>query len=88
MTKCLFSLRTLALPILLQSLVRLLFDLLKPLTNSFFTEIIKRLRALTLKLLPLQVDPESLTDPTSRIITPKVIAAYSKAAGDYGECVR
>lgn len=47
----------------------------------------KRLRALTLTLLPVEVDPESLNDPTSRIITPEVIAAYSKAAGDFSEAV-
>ncbi|KAG8922818.1 hypothetical protein FRC03_008681 [Tulasnella sp. 419] len=51
------------------------------------TKIIKRLRALTLKLLPLQVDTEELVNPTSRIITPSVISAYSKAAGDYAECL-
>lgn len=51
------------------------------------TEIIKRLRAMTLKLLPVQVDQETLVDPTSRVITPKVISAYSKAAGDFPEAV-
>jgi hypothetical protein len=53
-----------------------------------FTELIKRLRILTVTLLPLEVDLESINDPTSRIITPKVISAYAKAAGDLVEAVR
>ena len=48
----------------------------------------KRLRALTLALLPLEVDPASISEPTSRIITPQVIAAYRAAAGDFTEAVR
>lgn len=48
----------------------------------------RRLRALTLTLLPLEVDPDSINDPTSRVITPKVIAAYKAAAGDFTEAVR
>ncbi|KAG8921916.1 hypothetical protein FRC02_012272 [Tulasnella sp. 418] len=51
------------------------------------TKIIKRIRALTLKLLPLQVDPDEIVNPASRIITQKVVSAYSKAAGDYAECL-
>ncbi|KAG8965432.1 hypothetical protein FRC05_003269 [Tulasnella sp. 425] len=47
------------------------------------TKLIKRLRAMTLKLLPVQVETTTLVDPTSRVITPKVITAYSKAAGDF-----
>jgi hypothetical protein len=52
-----------------------------------YTELIKRLRILTVTLLPLEVDPGSINDPTSRIITPKVITAYTKAAGDLVEAV-
>lgn len=52
-----------------------------------FTELIKRLRILTLTLLPLEVDRESINDPTSRIITPKVISAYTEAAGDLVDAV-
>jgi hypothetical protein len=52
-----------------------------------FTELIKRLRILTLALLPLEVNRESINDPTSRIITPKVISAYTEAAGDLVEAV-
>ena len=52
-----------------------------------FTELIKRLRILTTTLLPLEVDQQSINDPTSRIITPKVIAAYMEAAGSLVEAV-
>lgn len=45
--------------------------------------MVKRLRALTLTLLPVEVDPESVNDPTSRVITPQVISAYRVAAGDF-----
>ncbi|KAL0949283.1 hypothetical protein HGRIS_009360 [Hohenbuehelia grisea] len=51
------------------------------------TKLVKRLRALTLTLLPLEVDPESINDPTSRVITPEVIAAYTAAAGDFVEAL-
>ncbi|GLB34039.1 putative calcium activated cation channel [Lyophyllum shimeji] len=51
------------------------------------TKLIKRLRALTLTLLPVEVDPESIKEPTSRIITPQVISAYRAAAGDFVEAL-
>jgi len=51
-------------------------------------ELVRRLRALTLNLLPVEVDPLSINDPTSRVITPEVIAAYRGAAGDFTEAVR
>lgn len=57
------------------------------LTILLFTELIKRLRILTLTLLPLEVNRESINDPTSRIITPDVISAYTKAAGNLVEAV-
>ncbi|KAJ7686075.1 calcium activated cation channel [Mycena rosella] len=47
------------------------------------TKLVKRLRALTLALLPVEVDPDSINDPTSRVITPRVIKAYHAAAGDF-----
>ncbi|KAJ7368610.1 hypothetical protein DFH08DRAFT_831810 [Mycena albidolilacea] len=47
------------------------------------TKLVKRLRSLTLALLPVEVDPESINDPTSRVITPRVINAYKDAAGDF-----
>ena len=48
----------------------------------------RRIRTLTYKLLPVEVPPETISDPTSRIITPQVIQAYIKAAGDFVEAVR
>ncbi|KIO12590.1 hypothetical protein M404DRAFT_684182 [Pisolithus tinctorius Marx 270] len=47
------------------------------------TKLIRRLRALTLRLLPVEVDTKSLSVPGSRIITPQVISAYVDAAGDF-----
>ena len=47
-----------------------------------------RLRALTLNLLPVQVDPDAINDPTSRVITPQVISSYIAAAGDLTDAVR
>jgi hypothetical protein len=52
------------------------------------SELIRRIRALTFRLLPVQVDLDTLSDPTSRVITSKVINAYATAAGDFGEAVR
>lgn len=51
------------------------------------SKLIRRLRALTLTLLPVEVDPESINEPTSRVITPQVIAAYRAAAGDFVEAL-
>ncbi|KAG2349128.1 hypothetical protein BDR05DRAFT_956507 [Suillus weaverae] len=51
------------------------------------TKLVKRLRALATKLLPVEVDEESIDDPTSRIITPNVISAFSDAAGDFVEAL-
>ncbi|RDB19925.1 Calcium channel YVC1 [Hypsizygus marmoreus] len=51
------------------------------------TKLVKRLRALTLTLLPVEVDPDSIDDPTSRVITPQVISAYKAAAGDFVEAL-
>lgn len=42
---------------------------------------------MTLKLLPVEVPLDSISDPTSRIITPQVINAYMDAAGDFMEAV-
>ncbi|KAF9054955.1 calcium activated cation channel [Hymenopellis radicata] len=52
-------------------------------TPDTLTKLVKRLRALTLTLLPVEVHPDSLNDPTGRIITPQVISAYRAAAGDF-----
>ncbi|KAG6817856.1 hypothetical protein H0H87_001688 [Tephrocybe sp. NHM501043] len=51
------------------------------------TKLVKRLRALTLTLLPVEVDPASINEPTSRVITPHVISAYKAAAGDFVEAL-
>ncbi|KAG6910952.1 hypothetical protein DXG01_006006 [Tephrocybe rancida] len=51
------------------------------------TKLVKRLRALTLALLPVEVDPASINEPTSRVITPQVISAYKAAAGDFTEAL-
>ncbi len=45
------------------------------------------MRTLTLKLLPLEVPLDSISDPTSRIITPQVVDAYITAAGDFTDVV-
>ena len=51
------------------------------------TKLVKRLRALTINLLPVQVHPKELNEPTSRIITPQVISAYRASAGDFEEAL-
>lgn len=50
-------------------------------------ELVKRLRALMLNLLPMQVEISSINDPTSRVITPQVVTAFKAAAGDFTEAV-
>jgi hypothetical protein len=45
------------------------------------------MKALTLTLLPIEVDPATLEDVTSRTITPQVVSAYISAAGDFVEAV-
>ena len=52
-----------------------------------FTELINRLRALTLIFLPVEVDHKSINEPTNRVITPKVVSAYKHAAGDFVDAV-
>ncbi|KAG2013304.1 calcium activated cation channel [Coprinopsis cinerea AmutBmut pab1-1] len=51
------------------------------------TKLVRRLRALTLALLPLEVEPSEINVPTSRVITPQVIAAYRAAAGDFQDAL-
>ncbi|KAG2060138.1 hypothetical protein BDR06DRAFT_948194 [Suillus hirtellus] len=51
------------------------------------TKLVKRLRALVTKLLPVEVDYKSINDPTSRVITPNVISAFLDAAGDLDEAL-
>ncbi|BGP17286.1 Calcium channel yvc1 [Rhodosporidiobolus nylandii] len=49
--------------------------------------IITRIQALTLELLPIQVDLDELTSPTSSILTKDVVEAYSVIAGDFAACL-
>jgi hypothetical protein len=42
---------------------------------------------MTLVLLPIEVDPLSINDPLSPIITLQVIASYRVAAGDFEDAV-
>ncbi|KAH8094840.1 hypothetical protein BXZ70DRAFT_991717 [Cristinia sonorae] len=51
------------------------------------SKLVRRLRTMTLTLLPVEVPLESLDDPTSRIITPQVISAYMASAGDFVEAL-
>ncbi|KAJ9094974.1 hypothetical protein QFC21_005767 [Naganishia friedmannii] len=51
------------------------------------TKIVKRIRVMTYKLLPVEVDVDDITDPTSSIVTPDVIKAYSKCGGDFAEAI-
>lgn len=45
------------------------------------------MRAMTLELLPVEVSPAAINEPTSRVITLQVISAYIAAAGDFHEAV-
>ncbi|KAK7695377.1 hypothetical protein QCA50_000012 [Cerrena zonata] len=56
-------------------------------TPDSISKLIRRLKALTYTLLPVEVPIDSLNDPTSRVITPQVISSYIAAAGDYLEAL-
>lgn len=56
-------------------------------THVSHSELIRRLRALTLKLLPVEVGTKELAAATSRIISPHVVKIYQQAAGDFQEAV-
>ncbi|GAA5930927.1 uncharacterized protein JCM15063_002498 [Sporobolomyces koalae] len=51
------------------------------------SRIVTRIQALALELLPIQVDLEEITSPTSSIITKDVIEAFSQIAGDFEHCL-
>ncbi|GAA5988336.1 hypothetical protein JCM10908_002170 [Rhodotorula pacifica] len=51
------------------------------------TRIITRIQALTLELIPIEVDLDEIRSPTSSIITKDVIEAYSQIAGDFKPAV-
>jgi hypothetical protein len=53
----------------------------------FELELVNRVRALTIALLPGEVDPKVINEPTSKIITPHVTKAFIDAAGDFIEAV-
>ncbi|KAK4688082.1 hypothetical protein P7C73_g2044, partial [Tremellales sp. Uapishka_1] len=51
------------------------------------SKLVKRIRALVTKLLPVEVDISDISDATSSIITPEVINSFAKCGGDFGEAV-
>lgn len=51
------------------------------------SRIVTRIQALALELLPMQVDLEEITSPTSSIITKEVVEAFSQIAGDFDHCL-
>lgn len=50
-------------------------------------ELVKRIRALTLRLLPIEVDEDDITAASSSIITQEVVEAYEEVGGDFKEAV-
>ncbi|WVO13318.1 hypothetical protein L204_100932 [Cryptococcus depauperatus] len=50
-------------------------------------KLIKRCRAMILKLLPVEVEMSQITDATSSVITPEVIESFARSGGDFGEVV-
>jgi hypothetical protein len=42
---------------------------------------------MAIKLLPVEVELNAITDATSSIVTPEVVKAFRKAGGDFGEAV-
>ncbi|KAK4048507.1 Calcium channel yvc1 [Microbotryomycetes sp. JL201] len=51
------------------------------------TRIVERIKALTLELLPIQVNLDEITSPVSSILTKDVVEAYSLVGGDFDKCV-
>lgn len=47
----------------------------------------KRLRALTLRLLPVEVEEEEITGASSSIVSPEVVDVYEEAGGDFREAI-
>lgn len=50
-------------------------------------ELVKRCRAMIIKLLPVEVGLSQITDATSSVITPEVISSFAKSGGDFGKAV-
>ncbi|KAF8351641.1 calcium activated cation channel [Amanita rubescens] len=57
---------------------------LKP-SQDTTDKLVRRLRAMVLQLLPVEVSPAEIRRPTSRIISPQVVSAFMGAAGDFVE---
>ncbi|OWZ56704.1 calcium activated cation channel [Cryptococcus neoformans var. grubii Br795] len=55
--------------------------------SDTITKLVKRCRAMVVKLLPVEVELSQITDATSSIITPQVITSFAKSGGDFGEAV-
>ena len=55
--------------------------------DESWIEIVKRIRALATRLLPVQVELDDISNATSTIITPEVIDAFGKCGGDFVEAV-
>jgi hypothetical protein len=51
------------------------------------TKLVKRVRLMILKLIPVEVNLEDITDATSSIVSPGVVAAFAQAGGDFSEAV-
>ncbi|KIR69162.1 calcium activated cation channel [Cryptococcus bacillisporus CA1873] len=50
-------------------------------------KLVKRCRAMIIKLLPVEVGLSQITDATSSVITPEVISSFAKSGGDFGKAV-
>lgn len=50
-------------------------------------ELVRRIRALVTKLLPVEVELSDISDATSSIITPEVIKAFGQCGGDFAEAI-
>ncbi|TNY22210.1 hypothetical protein DMC30DRAFT_362069 [Rhodotorula diobovata] len=51
------------------------------------SRVVTRIEALILELLPIQVDLDDLTSPTSSILTKDVVEAFGQLAGDFSACM-
>jgi len=51
------------------------------------TKLVQRVRLNILKLIPVEVDLEDITEATSSIVSPGVVAAFAQAGGDFSEAV-
>jgi hypothetical protein len=56
-------------------------------SQNTVTKLVKRVRLMILKLIPVEVNLEDITDATSSIVSPVVVAAFAQAGGDFSEAV-